>query len=143
VNLDSMIGGRDLRELHDAFARQASAAWIPVRTSTRFARTVRTEDAERELARVHVIEVARLLREAALLRRAERDAEAVELVAWRRRARREIARWRVDGFESPATLRSCAARPIDRWAPAREIAREALAIDPSESARHCLACVES
>ena len=133
MNLDSKLVGRACAE----FARRA------VQTSIRSTSAVRADAAERELARVHVIELARLLREAALLRGARGVAGAARLAVWRRRARRELARWRVDGFESPALLRFCAARSIGRWAPARAIAEEALALDPCDAGRRCLARVES
>ncbi len=141
MNLDSQIVRRALLDLRGDLAHHA--AWLPVRTSTRSSGGVCLAAAERELARVHVIEVGRLLREAAWLRR-EVDAEAsVELHDWRRRARQELAGWRVDGFEGPATLRFCAARPIARWAGARAIAGEALALDPCDAGRRCLASVAS
>lgn len=154
MNVGSPIVDRELLAVRDALAREA---WIPVLTASRCARPIRTGEAERELARVHLAEVARLLREAALLRcdaSSQRlDAESVQcearwqqcgaslprLRAWRRRARTEIAQWRVDGFESPALLRSCASSAIERWPSARQIAVAALALEPSDSARLCVA----
>lgn len=169
MNLHSTGIGRDLLELRAAFARNSALApgseWRPVLAAHRIVRTIRRKDAERELASVHVAEVARLLREAVMLRctasasrgaaiprhssdaalnlrKSLRDAPESSLAAWRRRARAELAQWRVDGFESPALLRACAARPIDRWHGARELAHAAFTLVPCDAARLCVACAE-
>jgi hypothetical protein len=174
VNIDTTSVGRDLLALRDAFARNSAPVpgneWMPVMAASRIVRTIRRGEADRELAGVHVAEVARLLREAVMLRCAanlstgnsipfparnvwlnasdfaldlrtdSRDARGSSLVAWRRRARAELAQWRVDGFESAALLRACAARPIHRWADARELADAAFDLAPCDAARLCVAC---
>ncbi len=176
MNIDSTSVGRDLLALRDAFARNSAPVpgneWMPVMAASRIVRTIRRTQADRELARVHVAEVARLLRGAVMLRCAasastgnsipfqarnlwvkasecaldprtvSRDPRESSLVAWRRRARAELAQWRVDGFESAALLRACAARPIHRWADARELAEAAFALAPCDAARLCVAGAE-
>jgi hypothetical protein len=124
--------------LRDALARASASTWRPVVDASRQVRRIRRDEAERELARVHVAEVARLLREAVMLR----CAASRTSTAWRARARAELAQWRVDGFESPAVLRACVVRPVHRWDDARSLARAAFALVPCNAARLCLACAE-
>lgn len=133
--------------------------WVGILFASRAMGTIQLDEAEGELARVHAAEGARLLREAAILRcstsatghaflgpllqpRAQRKSHRGALAAWRRRARAELALWRVDGFEVPALLRACLRRPIARWDEALALAQEALALDPCDAGRLCLACAE-
>ena len=151
MNVEATILGRDLVELRDALARASTDPWAEILFVSRGVRRIQPDEAEAELARVHATEAGRLLREAAMLRafldtpretHTRRERLRAALAGWRRRARAELALWRVDGFEGPALLRACVARPFARWDTPRALAQAALAIDPCDAGRLCSARAE-
>lgn len=105
-------------------------AWLP---------EVELAEAERELLRLHRVELAFLLREAAELRReldhcSHRESRpcAMPLAAWRVSFREALRCAMLDGTRvSPelfALLLRCRARRIELWPSAVELARAALAL---------------
>ncbi|MFN0242723.1 MAG: hypothetical protein ACKVWV_07500 [Planctomycetota bacterium] len=103
--------------------------------------------ADDELLRVHAVEEALLLRQACFARLAEVEAlrvlgwRAPDPVAWRRRARAEIAWARADGYEVSACLLACARSQGRSPCGPRVLALQALALDPGSEARFLLAAV--
>lgn len=104
--------------------------------------------ADDELLRVHAVEEALLLRQACFAELAGAEAlrelgwRAPDPVAWRRRARAEIAWARADGYEVSACLLACARSDGRRRVDVRALALQALALDPGREARYLLAAVE-
>jgi hypothetical protein len=103
----------------------------------------RLSRAERELARVHTRELARLLREAAALR-IELAAELApeRLAAWRCAFREELACAAKDRARATATLhvllRRMRSEDASSWPLASELARASLALHDTPAARAAL-----
>jgi len=107
---------------------------------------VRIAAAQRELERVHVIELAFLLREAArfvLAQRARSPDPPPELDTWRTCAREALAACAADALAVDArvveVLQACVRLPSLRWPGAVELARLALHLEPCDIGRLRLA----
>lgn len=130
----------DLRTLvASVLANRREAAWIV--DASLLARRLRVDgwlpeielaEAERELLRLHRVELAFLLREAAALRCEPDGQTAMPLAAWRVSFREALRCAMLDGARvSPelfALLLRCRARSIELWPSAVELAHAALAL---------------
>lgn len=131
---------RVLREvLREAVGRGPRPRWLqPCCDSTpSLTAGARAAAAERELARVHLCELAYLMREASRVRRGQAAVEAVRacregfaeaLECARRDSLALPARWR-------ALARLCASSGVEAWPRSVHIARTALEVEPCEEGR--------
>jgi hypothetical protein len=132
---------RVLREvLRDAGGRSSRLRWLasdcaPAPRSSEAARAVA---AGRELTRVHLCELAYLLREASRLRRAH-EATAVAVRACREGFAEALECARLDGLALPARWSAlaslCASSGVAAWPRSVLLARTALEVEPCEEGR--------
>jgi hypothetical protein len=123
---------RRIDALRSAFLRSAA----PHATSARA--RIPLERVDLELWRVHQIEAARALAEAARLAgRADQDRDAHErdLHAWRARTRDLLESARACEARLPRVLARCATRAREEWPTAQRLLRAALRLDPSAALR--------
>lgn len=125
-----MTPREDLARQDAAWARwraafETTASWPPSEPTVG---TVNLERAERELARVHGLELARAARRAVALR--GRGAPARFVLAFRRRLARSIADADRSDVSVPAALRSVARDAPGCWPSDVELARAARTLDP-------------
>jgi hypothetical protein len=129
---------------HDGFALMRAASALHFDGLCVGAQNHRIARAERELARLHCFETARLLREAATLCCERLEARTVpapsRLVELRTALAEEFRAQRADDVRATLHLRAlievCASHAPERWSPV-ELARTALALQDNRASQAC------